>query len=104
MLGKAAIEIMDLNKGILNPCPFIIKTSMRGLKEATKITAQPLLIKLRPNDVMDVPTIKINAVITQGESFEVLVGAIVLYPMDFTLDFWNEMASYRCGWRDGDGR
>jgi hypothetical protein len=28
----------------------------------------------------------------------------VLYPMGFTLDFWEETVSYRLGWQAGDGR
>jgi hypothetical protein len=28
----------------------------------------------------------------------------VLYPMEFILDFWKEIASYRPGWQAGDGR
>lgn len=71
----------------MKACPFNINTSMERSKGATKITSQPLLLKFRPNNVMDAATIKTKAIVTQAESYEVLVGATMLYPMGFTLDF-----------------
>ncbi|CAM6115131.1 unnamed protein product [Calypogeia fissa] len=44
------------------------------------------------------------AVVTTAESYDVLVGCAVLYPMGFQLDYWTEMASFRPGWQSGDGR
>jgi hypothetical protein len=29
---------------------------------------------------------------------------MVLYPMGFTLNFWEETVNYRPGWQAGDGR
>jgi hypothetical protein len=47
---------------------------------------------------------KVKAIVTEAKSYDVLVGSTVFYPMGFTLDFWEETASYRPGWQVGDGR
>ena len=104
MLGKAATDALGLHEGTLEACPFTINTSMGGSERATGITMKPLMIKIRPNDVMDAAAINTKAIVTQAESYDVLVGSTVLYPMGFVLDFWNETASYRPGWQAGDGR
>ncbi|CAM6036937.1 unnamed protein product, partial [Sphagnum compactum] len=39
-----------------------------------------------------------------AESYDVLVGGAVLYPMGFQMDYWTEVATYRPGWQSGDGR
>ena len=51
---------------------------------------------------MDSATIKVKAIATQAESYDVLVGAMVLYPMSLTIDFWNETMSYRLEWQASD--
>jgi hypothetical protein len=48
--------------------------------------------------------LKVKAIVTEAKSYDVLVGSTVLYPMGFTLDFWEEIASYRPRWQAGDGR
>ena len=49
---------------------------MEGSEKALGITIQPLLVKFQPHDVMDLATIKVKAIATQAESYDVLVGAI----------------------------
>jgi hypothetical protein len=46
---------------------------------------------------------KVKAIVMEAKSYDVLVGSTILYPMSFTLDFWEEAASYRPGWQAGDG-
>jgi hypothetical protein len=47
---------------------------------------------------------KVKAIVTEAKSYDVLVGSTVLYPMGFTLDFWEEIVSYRPGWQASDRR
>jgi hypothetical protein len=47
---------------------------------------------------------KVKAIVMEAKSYNVLVGSTVLYPMGFTLDFWEETTNYRPGWQAGDGR
>jgi hypothetical protein len=63
-----------------------------------------LSLKLNQEDVEDAGFMRMKAIVTEGKSYDVLVGMMVLYPMGFTLDFWEEIASYRPGWQAGDGR
>jgi hypothetical protein len=63
-----------------------------------------LALKLNQSDVEDASFMKVKAIVTEAKSYNVLVGSTVLYPMGFTLDFWEETASYRPGWQASDGR
>jgi hypothetical protein len=77
---------------------------MGGTKHATGITKAELSFQLNPDNVEDVSFMKVKAIVTEAKSYDVLVGSTVLYLMGFTLDFWEETASYRPGWQAGDGR
>ena len=61
---------------------------------AVGITIQPLLMKFQPIDVMDLLTIKVKAFVIQVEFYNVLIDTMVLYPIDFTIDFWNGTTLY----------
>jgi hypothetical protein len=63
-----------------------------------------LVLKLNQDDVKDASFMKMKAIVTEAKSYDVLVGSTILYPMEFTLDLWEETASYRPGWQAGDGR
>jgi hypothetical protein len=104
MLGVSAIEGLGLTKETLEKCPWTISTSMGGTEHATAITKGELVLKLNQDDVKDASFMKVKAIVTEAKSYIVLVGSTVLYPMGFTLDFWEETASYRPGWQAGDGR
>jgi hypothetical protein len=77
---------------------------MGGTEHATGITKAELSLKLNQEDVEDAGFMRAKAIVTEAKSYDVLVGTTVLYPMGFTLDFWEEIASYRPGWQTGDGR
>jgi hypothetical protein len=59
----------------------------RGMERATGITKVELSLKLNQEDVEDASFMKVNAIVTEAKSYDVLVGTTVLYPMEFTLDF-----------------
>jgi hypothetical protein len=104
MLGASAVAGLEFTKDTLEECPWTISTSMGGTEHAAGITKAELSLKLNQEDVEDVGFMKVKAIITEANSYDVLVGTTVLYPMGFTLDFWEEIASYRPGWQAGDGR
>jgi hypothetical protein len=104
MLGASAIAGLELMKNTLEECPWTISTSMGGTERATSIMKAELSHKLNQEDVEDASFMKVKAIVMDAKSYDVLVGTIVLYPMGFTLDFWEEIASYRPGWQAGDGR
>jgi hypothetical protein len=103
MLGASAVAGLELTKDTLEECPWTISTSMGWTECATGITKAELSLKLNQKDVEDAGFIKVKAIITEAKSYDVLVGTTMLYPIGFTLDFWEEIASYRPGWQAGDG-
>jgi hypothetical protein len=103
MLGASTIEGLGLTKDTLEKCPWTISTSMGGIEHATAITKGELALKLNQDDVEDASFMKVKAIVTEAKSYDVLVGSTILYPMGFTLDFWEEIASYQPGWQADDG-
>ena len=97
-------EGLRIIKHTLEVCPLTINTSMGGSEQTSSITRSELLLQLRPNDVMNAISMKMKAIVTVTKSYDVLVGAMVLYPMELTLDFWEEIAFYRPRPQLGDGR
>jgi hypothetical protein len=104
MLGASAIEGLGLTKDTLEKCPWTISTSMGGTEHATVITKGELALKLNQDDVEDASFMKVKAIVPEAKSYNVLVGSTVLYPIGFTLDFWEETTSYRPGWQTDDRR
>jgi hypothetical protein len=68
---------------------------MGGTEHAIGITKIELSLQLNSNNVEVASFMKVKAIVTEAKSYDVLVESTVLYPMGFTLDFWEEMASYR---------
>jgi hypothetical protein len=104
MLGASAIEGLGLMKDTLEKCPWTISTSMRGTEHVPTITKGELALKLNQDDVEDASFMKVKAIVTEAKSYDVLVRSTVLYPMGFTLDFWEEIVSYRPRWQVDDER
>jgi hypothetical protein len=77
---------------------------MEGMERAIGITKAELSLKLNQEDVENAGFMKVKAIITEAKSYDVLVGTTVLYPMGFTLDFWEEIVSYRSRWQARDVR
>jgi hypothetical protein len=103
ILGASAIEGLGLTKDTLEKYPWTISTSIGGTEHATAITKGELALKLNQDDVEDASFMNVKAIVTEAKSYDVLVGLTVLYPVGFTLDLWEETASYRPGWQAGDG-
>jgi hypothetical protein len=95
MLEASVIAELELTNDTLEECPWTISTSMGGTEHAIGITKVELSLKLNQEDVEDAGFMKVKAIVTEAKSYDVLIGTTVLYPMEFTLDFWEEIASYR---------
>jgi hypothetical protein len=54
--------------------------------------------------VTDSSRLGVTTIVTAAESYDVLVGGAVLYPMGFQMDYWKEITTYQPGWQFGDGR
>ncbi|CAM6104818.1 unnamed protein product [Calypogeia fissa] len=105
MLGKAVCIGLGIRRLEIEPCPFRIQTSLGGASIRPQfMTRERLSVNLFPDHATDSSTMQATAVVTSTESYDVLVGCAVLYPMGFQLDYWTETASFRLGWQSGDGR
>jgi len=68
------------------------------------MTCERLSVQMTPNHATNNPKLGVIVVVTVVESYDVLVGGVMLYPMDFQMDYWTETTTYRLGWQSGDGR
>jgi hypothetical protein len=68
------------------------------------MTCEKLSVQMRPDHAIDSSRLGVTAVVTAAESYDVLVGGVVLYPTDFQMDYWTETSTYQLGWQSGDGR
>jgi hypothetical protein len=50
-----------------------------------------LIVKLWPTDVMENSSFKVKTIVIKAQSYNVLVGAMILYPMGFYVDFWENI-------------
>jgi len=105
MLGKAACIGLDIRRLELELCPFQIQTSLGGATDRSNfMTRERLSVQMKPDHVTDSSRLGMTAVVTVVESYDVLVGGVVLYPMGFQMDYWTETTTYRPGWQSRDGR
>ncbi|PTQ39138.1 hypothetical protein MARPO_0047s0110 [Marchantia polymorpha] len=105
MLGKIACISLGVRRSELEPCPFQIQTSLGGTSDRSyRMTRECISMQLRHGHAQDSLQFGVRAVVTSAESYDVLVGGAVLYPMGFRMDYWTETAAYRPGWESGDGR
>jgi hypothetical protein len=105
MLGKAACIGLGIRRSELEPCPFQIQTSLGGTNDRSNfMTHEKLSMQMRPDHAIDSSRLGVTTVVITAESYDVLVGGVVLYPMGFQMDYWTETTTYRPGWQFGDGR
>jgi hypothetical protein len=84
MLGKAACIGLGIWRSELELCPFQIQTSLGGATDRSNfMTHERLLIQMKPDHVTDSSRLGVTTVVTAAESYDVLVGGVVLYPMGF---------------------
>ncbi len=51
------------------------------------MTHERLSVKMRPDHATDSSRLGVIIVVTTAESYDVLVGGVVLYPMGFQMDY-----------------
>ncbi len=98
MLGKAACIGLGIRRSELEPCPFQIQTSLGGANDRSNfMTREKLLVQMRPDHATDSSRLGVIVIVTTTESYDVLVGGVVLYPMGFQMDYSTETTTYRPG-------
>jgi len=105
MLGKVTCIGLGIQRSELELCPFQIQTSLGGATDRSNfMTRERLSMQMKSDHVIDSSRLGVTGVVTTAESYDVLVGGAVLYPMGFQMDYWTETTTYRPGWQSGDGR
>jgi len=88
MLGKATCIGLGIRRSKLEPCPFQIQTSLGGASDRSNFMAhERLSVQMKPDHVTDNSRLGVIVVVTTAESYDVLVGGVVLYPMGFQMDY-----------------
>jgi hypothetical protein len=84
MLGKATFIGFGIQRSELDPCPFQIQTSLGGTSDRSNfMTRERLSSQMRPDHATDNSRLGMTNIVTTAESYDVLVGGFVLYPMGF---------------------
>ena len=88
MLGKKLVAELGLRAFDLDSCPFMVATSLGGTEQPRGITKEPLLLRFQVgSDAYAYTTIR--CVVTNAETYDILVGQQALYPIKFGLDNWT---------------
>jgi hypothetical protein len=61
-------------------------------------------MQMKPDHATDSSMLGVTVVVIAVESYDVLVGGVVLYLMGFQMDYWTKITTYRPSWQFGDGR
>jgi len=84
MLGKAACIGLGIWRSELELCPFQIQTSLGGANDRSHfMTRERLSVQMRLGHATNSSRLGTTIVVIAVESYDVLVGGVVLYPMGF---------------------
>jgi len=87
MLGKATCISLGIRRSELEPCPFQIQTSLGGaIDRSNFMTRERLSVQMKPDHVTNSSRLGVTTIVTTAESYDILVGGAVLYPMGFHMD------------------
>ncbi len=62
------------------------------------MTSERLSMQMKLNHAIDSFRLGVIIVVPTAESYDVLVGGAMLYPMGFQMDYWMETTAYRPSW------
>jgi hypothetical protein len=71
---------------------------MGKLEKAWRLTKHKVVILVNPTKLVDYAIIRVHTMVTHATSHDVLVGGVVLYPLKFTLDYWEKTTYYQLRW------
>ncbi len=58
------------------------------------MTRERLSMQMRLDHATNSSRLGVTVVVTVTESYDVLVGGVMLYPMGFQMDYWTETTTY----------
>jgi hypothetical protein len=103
LLGKRTTALLGLTAADIVPCPFKISTSAGGQEVPVGWTRDPLLLTFR-GDTREITPFATRCVVTESETYDVLLGMHVMYPLGIGHDPWEETAWLRPDYAEGGGR
>jgi hypothetical protein len=59
------------------------------------MTRERLSMQMKPNHATNSFRLGVIVVVTAAESYDVLVGGVMLYSMGFQMDYWTKIMAYR---------
>jgi hypothetical protein len=68
------------------------------------MTHERLPMQMRSDHATNSSRLGMIVIVTTVESYDVLVGGVVLYSMGFQMDYWTKTMAYRHGWQSRDGQ
>ncbi len=104
MLRNVACIDLGIQNSNLKPCPFQIQTSLGRASDRSHFMAcERLSMQMRSDHTINNSKLGMIVVVIAVESYDVLVGGVVFYPMGFQMDYWMETTAYRPSWQSEDG-
>ena len=85
MLEKRLAVELGLVASDLDSCPFMVATSLGGTEQPREITKEPLRLRFQVGSDAYAYTV-VRCVVTNAETYDILVGQQALYPIGFGLD------------------
>ena len=102
MIGKRLADDLQITASDLEPCPFMIATSVGGTEKASGMTKEALRLQFKVGSD-NYTYLSVKVVVTGALTYDILLGQQALYPIGFGHDSWTEEAWFRPGWSLGDG-
>ena len=96
MIGRRLADELHITANDLEPCPFMIATSVGGTERASGMTREALCLQFKVGS--DAYTyLSVKCVVTGAQTYDILLGQQALYPIGFGHDSWTEKAWFRPG-------
>ncbi len=84
MLGKVTCIGLGIRRSELEPCPFQIQTSLGGASDRSHfMTHERLSVQMKSDHATNSSRLGVTTIVITVESYDVLVGGAMLYPMGF---------------------
>jgi hypothetical protein len=62
------------------------------------MTRETLSMQMKPDHAINSSRLGMTVVVIAVESYDVLIGGVMLYLTGFQMDYWTETTTYRPGW------
>lgn len=92
MIGKLLADMLEMIASYLEPCPFVILTSARGMEHAIGQTKELLCLIFRVGAGPIYSCLSLKCAVTNATNYDVLVGHQALYHLGFGVHNWVEEA------------